>query len=278
MDYEIKQLHFDDGDISLQKVVDLQNAVYEGEYVFQVSRLRHWYKENPYGEVISFNAFYGEELVAHYACVPYKMNIAGRVADGLLDIDTVTHKDHRGKGLFKKLAKTTYDYAKTHGFEFVVGVANGNSFPGYMKYFPFTFVGQLEVKMGLGHNIKMDGDKTYSVYWNKDFLEWRLGCMGGNYKKKNEAIVGKYRLGSQTFMGYFPNDLLNSANFKKVRYCHLYTLYVGIGAKFNSCFMNMPKFIKHSPFNLIFLDLTDGKLPAITKDNVFFQLMDFDVA
>lgn len=278
MDYEIKQLYFDDGDVSLQKVVDLQNAVYEGQYDFHVSSLRHWYKENPYGDVISFNAFFGDELVAHYACVPYKMNIAGRVVKGLLDIDTVTHKDHRGKGLFKKLAQTTYDYAKNNGFEFVIGVANGNSFPGYMKYFPFTFVGQLEVRFGLGHNIKPNGEKTYSVHWDKDFLEWRLDCMGGNYKKVNEAIVGKYKFGAQTFMGYFPNDLLNTARFKKTGFFHLYTLYVGMGAKFNGCFMKMPKFVKHSPFNLIFMDLTGGKLPAINKDNVFFQLMDFDVA
>ena len=32
--YEIKQLLFDDGDISLQKVVDLQNIVYEGSHTF----------------------------------------------------------------------------------------------------------------------------------------------------------------------------------------------------------------------------------------------------
>ena len=55
-------------------------------------------------------------------------------------------------------------------------------------------------------------------------------------------------------------------------------LYVGLGAKFKGIYLKVPRWVKHSPFNLIFLDLTDGTLPKITKDNVFFQLFDFDVA
>ena len=56
MDYEIKQLLFDDGDVSLQKVVDLQNIVYEGSHTFKVKGFRQWYLNNPMGKVISFNA------------------------------------------------------------------------------------------------------------------------------------------------------------------------------------------------------------------------------
>ena len=55
-------------------------------------------------------------------------------------------------------------------------------------------------------------------------------------------------------------------------------LYVGLGAKPKGIFINVPKFIRPSPFNLIFMDLTEGKLPKVTKENIFFQLFDFDVA
>ena len=190
MDYEIRQLLFDDGDVSLQKVVDLQNAVYEGSHIFNVNKFRQWYLKNPMGNVISFNAFYGDELVAHYACIPYKMEIAGRVVTGLFDMATVTHPDHRGKGLFKKLAKVTYDFAKEQGYEFVLGVANANSFSGYMKYFPFTFVGQLEVKIGFGTKIMSDGEKTFKVHWDKDSFNWRLNTCKANYSRKNNSIIG----------------------------------------------------------------------------------------
>ena len=278
MEYTIKQLLFDDGDVSLQKVVDLQNAVYEGSHVFNVNKFRQWYLNNPMGKVISFNAFYGEELVAHYACIPYKMEIEGRIVTGLFDMATVTHPDHRGKGLFKKLAKTTYDYAKEQGFEFVLGVANANSFPGYMKYFPFTFVGQLNVKFGLGTKIECDGEKTFKVYRDKDIFNWRLETCKANYSRKGNALLGRYNSFVQTFIGGFPAELLDKTNAIDKHWGFRPKLYVGMGAKFKSLYLNVPKFIKRSPFNLIFLDLTDGKLPQVTKDNIFFQLFDFDVA
>lgn len=278
MDYEIKQLHFDDGDKSLQRVVDLQNLVYEGKHTFKTDGFRQWYLNNPMGKVISFNAFYGEELVAHYACIPYKMEIEGRIVTGLFDMATVTHPDHRGKGLFKKLAQTTYGYGKANGFEFVLGVANANSYPGYMKYFPFTFVGQLDVKMGLGTKIECDGDKTYKVYWDKDSFNWRLNTCRANYSRKKNAVLGQYNALVQTYMGSYSNTFLNGTIAQDKHWGVRPKLYVGIGAKFKSLYVGVPKFIKRSPFNLIFLDLTDGKLPQINKDNIFFQLFDFDVA
>ena len=278
MDYEIRQLHFDDGDISLQKVVDLQNIVYEGKHTFRTDGFRQWYLNNPMGRVISFNAFWGNELVAHYACIPYKMEIEGRVVTGLFDMATVTHPDHRGKGLFKKLAQTTYDYAKANGFEFVLGVANANSFPGYMKYFPFTFIGQLEVKMGFGTRITTDGEKTYKVYWDKDSFNWRLKCDAANYIRMGQSLLGKYNSLVQTYMGSYSEPFLLNTEAKNEKWGPRPKLYVGLGAKFNSLYLTVPKFIKRSPFNLIFLDLTEGKLPQITKDNTFFQLFDFDVA
>ena len=120
MNYEIRLLDFNDGDVSFQKIVDLQNVVYEGKHKFRIESFRERYLNNPMGKVISFNAFYNDEIVAHYACVPYKMKINGRIVLGLFDIATATHPDHRGKGLFKTLAKTTFQYAKENGFEFVL--------------------------------------------------------------------------------------------------------------------------------------------------------------
>lgn len=278
MNYEIRQLNFDDGDVSLQKVVDLQNIVYEGKHTFRVDGFHKRYLDNPLGRVISFNAFYGDELVAHYACIPYAMNIDGRKSVGLFDMATVTHPDHRGKGLFKKLAKTTYDYAKEKGYEFVLGVANANSFPGYMKYFPVTYVGQLEVKMGFGLNVFPDTSKKYSVYYDKESFEWRLRCGRANYGREKNVVLGTYNSLVQTFMGCYSDDFLSSISIENMHFSFRPRLYVGLGAKFHSLYLNVPKFIKRSPFNLIFLDLTDGKLPPINKDNLFFQLFDFDVA
>ncbi len=285
MEYQIKRLLFDDGIESLQKVVDLQSIVYAGSnHEFSVDGFKHLYVDNPSGRVISFNAFHGNDLVAHYACIPIKMNIADKLVLGLLDIATVTHPDHRGKGLFKTLAQTTFDYAKENSYGFILGVANANSIHGYMKYFNFTLVSKLMVKYGWGTDIKSASDKTYSVYWNEELLNWRLSKQ--EYAINKTSIVGKtnfYKfrnvLGIKTFMGVFPEKLLVRLNLKKSNnFLRPLNLYVGLGADLkNGHYFSIPGFIKHSPFNLIFMDLT-GDLPPITKDNIFFQLIDFDVA
>ena len=278
MEYEIKQLKFDDGEVSLKQLVNLQNIVYEGKHSFNIEGFKRWYVDNPMGRVISFNAFYNNELVAHYACIPIKMMIEDRVVLGLLDMATVTHPNHRGKGLFKKLARITYDYAKENGFEFVIGVANANSFPGYMKYFPYEFISKLDVKIGIGNTIKYNKNKLFSTYWDKESLEWRLSIRNNQYYISNNNIYGRFKTIVKTFMGCFEENLISNLNVDRRKSDFCLKLYVGLGADVKGLYFKVPKFIKRSPFNLIFLDLTEGRLPKVNKDNIFYQLIDFDVA
>lgn len=283
-EYEIRLCDYADPAM-MRKLLELQNVVYAGQHTFTEATFKFWYLDNPLGTVISFNAWKDGEMVAHYACIPVQMKIGGRVVRGLLDMATVTHPQHRGKGLFKTLAKTTYDYASQQGYEFVVGVANDNSYPGYIKYFPFTDVGSLEVKIGIGRNIQQNGDKTFSGYWDADAFAWRASRERYSYFKnslycrlakgpfKNFPLV-------KIFMGHFGAKELECAKTVKCRnpWTKPFTLYIGLGADFKGKpFVKAPKFLHPSEFHLIFLDLTDGKLPKMTRNNVFYQLVDFDV-
>jgi hypothetical protein len=75
-------------------------------------------------------AFYGV-----YTCeISYKGKIYRSAQSG----DTMTHKDHGGKGLFTLLATKTYDYCKEQGFHCVFGFPNENSFPGFTKRLGWT--------------------------------------------------------------------------------------------------------------------------------------------
>ena len=283
-EYKIERLDFSDSK-DLQKLVDLQNAVYMGKHVFTNNTFKYWYLDNPNGHVVSFNAFYGDIIAAHYALIPVKMSIGGRVASGLLSMATVTHPDHRGKGLFKKLARLSYDFAAQNGFEFVVGVANANSYPGFIKYFDFQDVGKLDVLLGFSNNIAPKGDKVFRAYWDNQGLTWRTSRFG--YSKDRNTLYGtkgvwifKKAPLIMTFLGKVDEVQLSGIELNKVNgWLRPLNLYVGLGSNARECgYFSLPSFIKHSPFHLIFLDLTGGKLPKMTKDNVFFQLMDFDVA
>lgn len=275
---EIRQTRFDTEE-ELQQLVDLQNEVYrERNLNFTVDSFKKWYIDNPCGRVLSFNAFDGDKMVAHYACIPTRMVFGESVLDGIHSMATVTHPDYRGRGLFKTLAKLTYDYAKEKGYKYVIGVANANSFPGFIKYFDFKFIAQLEVKIGFGTNISPKKDGMIRKYWDKESFDWRLNCCKANYCRQGQSLLGQYNSLVQTYMGSYSEAFLKDTNAQDKRWGFRPRLYVGIGAQFKSMYFIMPKFIKHSPFNLIFLDLTDGLLPKVTKDNIFFQLFDFDVA
>jgi GNAT superfamily N-acetyltransferase len=284
LEYQFERLDFSQTE-DMQKLLDLQNAVYAGKHIFTSSSFQHWYLDNPNGRVVSFNALYGNIIASHYALVPVKMEIEGRVVLGLLSMATVTHPDHRGRGLFKKLAKMSYDYAAQNGFEFVVGVANANSYPGFIKYFDFQDIAMLEVLFGCRKGIKESSDKNFRVYWDKESIRWRLGDR--KYYKDDSSAYGTYPIWKfkkspfvYTYMGSVSPELLDALNNPKAcSVCRPFKLYVGLGSNARELgYKEVPKFIKHSPFHLIFMDLTGGKLPKMTKDNVFFQLMDFDVA
>ena len=283
-DYIIERLDFTAPD-DMQKLVDLQNAVYRGKHVFTSGVFKYWYLDNPNGKVLSYNALYEDIIAAHYALIPVKMEIAGRIASGLLSMATVTHPEHRGKGLFKTLAKATYDYAAQSGYEFVIGVANANSYPGFIKYFNFSDIGQLEVLFGFSSDIMPSGKKVYIMHWDEESLKWRLSKL--NYSTDGRNVYGtkgvwKFKKAPliKTFMGKVDSDFLKKLNLKKNnKLIRPLNLYVGLGSNAREKgYFTVPKFIEHSPFHLIFLDLTGGSLPPINKDNIFFQLIDFDVA
>jgi len=286
MDYQIEKTNFE-GNQMLKQLIDLQNAVYPNR-VFTEKNFNYWYNHNPMGSVISFNAFYEDKMIAHYACIPVKMNFDGRIVNGLLDIATVTHPDHRGKGLFKSLANETFNYAIEQKYEFIIGVANANSFPGYMKYFNFKYIGPLDVKIGFGNKIYNQINKKNSLSWNYESLKWRL-TRSCNYFVNSNTIYTKLNfwkfrsiLGIKAIMAYIPSDVISEVKTyvvkSRYRWIRPFNLYIGLGANYKKGFyISLPKFIKRSPFHLIFLDLTSGELPELTKENIFFQLMDFDV-
>lgn len=284
-EYTIRRLDFTDAD-DLRRLVDLQNAVYQGTHFFSEETFRFWYLDNPNGRVVSFNAFFKDEMVAHYALIPVRMSVEQRIVPGLLSMATVTHPAHRGKGLFKCLARESFEYARTVGYEFVIGVANANSYPGFIKYFDFQDAGRLEVLVGCSDQIHPGPAKTYKTYWDKESVAWRLGRKGRYYQKGLAAYGTKsvwlFRRAPfiHTFMGVLEPDLAGGLSLPVAkRILRPFNLYVGLGSNAREVgYRPVPKWIKHSPFHLIFLDLTGGRLPRMTHDNVFFQLMDFDVA
>ena len=263
-------------DEELDQLVELQNEVYkQRKLIFKKELFKHWYVNNPNGNVISYNAFSEGKMISHQSFVPELMMVEGRIVRCLRSMAVVTHPEFQGKGLFSRLTNLAIEEAQRQGYEFIYAITNENSFPAFVNHCGFSAITKLSVKIGFGMNIQENGEKTFKRFWTQESLHWRL--KNGMYQRINNAILGSFKTGICTFMGTFSPQLLDLLHLSKKKYNLNIKLYVGIGAKLPATYFNVPSFIKHSPFHLIFRDLT-GKLPLMTKDNVFIQLIDNDVA
>lgn len=274
MDYRIEQVKVDDS--ALREILQLMLLAFEGHSdKFSLEYLKWQYADNPLGSIVGFNAYWGDVLAAHYVTTPIYMNIAGQKTLGLLSLNTATHPDHRGKRLFTILAERTYQYAAENGYKFVIGVANAQSTHGFLKHLNFNLVGPLTFRIGTGTNIFPKKDYTFTRCWDKETMDWRLENPSMEYFKNDDMIVSPIKPG---FKKLVYHDIDGLVSLSKL-HGRPFNLYIGFGADLKGgCYCGIPKFIKHSPFNLIFRDLTDGSLPEVTKDNILFELIDFDVA
>lgn len=70
---------------------------------------------------------------AYYGVFPCLLEYNGTTVLAAQSGDTMTHKQHRGKGLFIQLAKKTYEFAKDNGVKIVFGFPNKNSIHGFFN-------------------------------------------------------------------------------------------------------------------------------------------------
>ncbi len=81
---------------------------------------------------------------AYYGVFPMILEYGGQKILAAQSGDTMTHANHRGKQLFTKLAKATYQLAREEGIEFVFGFPNKNSYPGFVKHLDWQIIGEME--------------------------------------------------------------------------------------------------------------------------------------
>ncbi|MEM7078064.1 MAG: GNAT family N-acetyltransferase [Pseudomonadota bacterium] len=108
--------------------------------------LAHKFATGPLGdELIGCVALTGEgELAAFYGVFPLQMCIGERQIKAAQSGDTMTHPEHRKRGLFVRLAQATYALAREQGFALIYGFPNAQSRPGFVKL-DWTFREPLQV-------------------------------------------------------------------------------------------------------------------------------------
>jgi GNAT superfamily N-acetyltransferase len=106
----------------------------------ELSRLRWQYLENPVGRLFVDFAVDPERdrVGAIYATFPVTVQIGGVRSVGVQSLDTLTDADYRGRGLFKRLARSVYERCRADGVAFVYGFPNKNSAHGFFNRLGWT--------------------------------------------------------------------------------------------------------------------------------------------
>jgi GNAT superfamily N-acetyltransferase len=271
MELVYKQVQVDDE--SLVRYSTLLNHVFGKGDTYGKEYIEWLYKHNPHGTVVGFDAYDADILVAHYVTVPVCYTLNGKKIKGLLSLNTATHPDYQGKGLFTKLAAKTYEYAAQNGFEFVIGVANQNSTHGFLKKLGFKLISPLDVYLVLGNSIK-----------NKQTVEHLFtSCVDDRHIKWRMANpIGKYFINSGLYYSRTHNamiDVCMSTKYTGVLQntkIPLVRMTMGVGNTPATLFkFKLPDSLKPSPLNLILKPLSDN-FPQLEKKDLFFETIDFD--
>ncbi|WP_417452910.1 GNAT family N-acetyltransferase [Kiloniella sp.] len=244
------------------------------------------YHNNPEGKAVGFDAWDKDILAAHYSTIPVRWSFAGTIRKGLLSLNTATHPDYRGKGLFTKLADKTYQTAAELGYEFVIGVANSNSTPGFLKKLDFTLVSSLEARVGVGtfpqktrHTLNSSGS-LIKHYWTQKSFSWRLSNPNNPARitKKTNPFSQVEACTDKSVIKAFTEIYLDE-NTEATTSSHSMGLRLMLGvipeeASWGNYFP-IPDRLKPSPLNLIFRNLQGHNL-EIDKRHLYFNFLDFD--
>jgi GNAT superfamily N-acetyltransferase len=101
------------------------------------------YEDSPFGRVIEANLDDEKGRAGHYAVVPVDLVSDGSACAGALSLNTAVDERARGGGVFVRLATEAIEAAQQQGVQLVVGVANANSTPGFVRRLSFAVVGPL---------------------------------------------------------------------------------------------------------------------------------------
>lgn len=273
-------------DDALARYATLFAACFPGANKFTPDYLRWLYADNPDGTAVGYDAWDGERLAAHYVCVPGMAQIDGQGARVLLSLNTATHPDYQGKGLFTRLAALTYDSGREQGYEAVYGVANANSTPGFIRKLGFQLVRPLEARVGVGGVGTRPHGQGAAVSFERlrspAALTWRCANPDNPVRMRRRGALWQFDAAALgVARAYGELALPSGANWQPNAAPSSWTparLYLGLVPDGERSFLGyppIPERVRPSPLNLIYRSLS-GRVERLDPAAIRFSFLDFD--
>lgn len=260
-------------------------ACFPGTDKFTPAYLDWLYVANPDGAAVGYDAWDGERLAAHYVCVPARAWIEGKEVRVLLSLNTATHPDYQGKGLFTKLAAMTYEAGAEAGFDGCYGVANANSTPGFVRKLGFQLVRPLEARVGLGslrHAQKpAPSALSFERSWSPEALAWRCANPHNRVHRRGKGCRLQFHAAAEKGVPAYAE--LDAASVAvqpdgQAPAAFPVRLFIGLAPDATSNYWNyasIPQRLRPSPLNLIWRAFND-RVPQLDPARIQFTFLDFD--
>jgi hypothetical protein len=291
----------------------LQSTFPDASRISAPEYLRWLYEDSPFGSVIEANLDDAQGRAGHYAVVPIGLVSDGVECRGALSLNTAVSERARGGGVFVRLATEAIERAERQGVAMIVGVANANSTPGFLKRLSFELVDPLpatvlvptpwrrrRVRSAWADDAAFAPDgvaadlgpllapppRGLSRAWTPETLRWRLAAPGSRYalhRTEHALAVSTVDRSKAVpvamLLKVFASEPLGAAERGALvgAACRLHraplALHVGINEIAGLRGPALPDRLRSSPLNLIVRRL-DGA-PRRT-DIARFEFLDFD--
>jgi len=153
----------------------------------EVWRFKHI--ENPFGKSLVLVAENRGTIVGVRAFMRWKWKSGSNEYFAFRAVDTATHPDYQGKGIFKQLTLKALEIGESEGSHFVFNTPNQNSKPGYLRM-GWKEIGKLDIRIIISN----------PIYWRKNR---RIDNYSNSFNKetiKNLLIEWNYEMGNKNFI------------------------------------------------------------------------------
>jgi hypothetical protein len=297
---------------AISQTAALLAEVFPGSDASQPEYLRWLYEQSPFGPVIETNLDDERGRAGHYALVPIALTRDGVDRSAALSLNTAVHERARGSGTFVRLASETIAEARRRGVETVVGVANANSTPGFVRRLDFELLTPLPASVmlptpgsrgGIGSgwaDASAFGDDGLAACpepllapasgearrWTAETLRWRLARPGARYAlhRADELLAvscqdSRHGVRVAILLKVFAASRVSAGTRRALvrAACRFHrapiALHVGLNDLVDLRGVPLPERLRESPLNLIYRSLQAQSPPASI---VRFEFLDFD--
>jgi GNAT superfamily N-acetyltransferase len=162
-----------------------------------VEEIKWRYFENPCAKIFAAFAIDEDKLVANYSVSPVEIIRDGNIYPAALSLNTMTHPDYMGRGLFVDLTKLVYKELSRQGYELVMGFPNGLSnrvFVNKLGWKDIYEIPTMELSISnIANPISFEKNIIEDSNFEMQYQEFSKVSLKWGINKSREYLKWKYR-------------------------------------------------------------------------------------